>query len=239
MTIITEPGNLARLLDRQANLWEIRRRLAQEGGEAARRSLAHLEEGPWITFSKQLGSSAEDLADRLGRRLGWQVFGRDLLEAIAQEDRARETVLSRLDEREVGWLEDAMARLLSPGEPDRKTLLHQMIRIVWTLGRKGKAIFLGRGANWILAPTFGLRVRVVAPLEQRAARVAAREGLSPEQAVHRIRDDDDAKAGFIRQVFQREIDDPFGYDLVLNLGGLGLHAATDAVEAALRKKLDA
>lgn len=226
-------------MDRQAVLWEVRRRLAAQGGEAARRKLAHLEEGPWVTVSKQMGAGGRDLSHRVADRLGWQVFDREILEAIARETHTREKVLSRLDGRAVGILEDYLSHLLVPGDPGQPAFVHEMTRVIWTLGREGNAVLVGRGANWVLEPRFGLRIRLVAPFDMRLEAVAEAHQVD-SVAARRLMDADEAsQTRFIRQVYRRDIDDPLGYDLVINRSGMNLDAAADLVLISLERKLGA
>lgn len=239
MATITDPNHLERLIDRQMSLWELRRRASEHGGTAARRDLAHLAEGPWITLSKQRGSRARELGQRVAERLEWQCFDREILEAIARQSSMRDRILSRLDERAVGALEDLIAQIVVPHRPPQLAYIQEMVRVIWAMARHGNVVFLGRGANWLLDPRYGLRVRAVAPLDMRARRIATEEGLDPVSAERRVKADDETRAGFIRQVYRREIDDPLGYDLLVNLGGLGLDAAADAIIAALHAKLEA
>jgi len=51
--------------------------------------------------------------------------------------------------------------------------------------------------------------------------------------------DDRQQVQFVRQVFGRAIDDPAGYDLVLNVATLGEHAVVRTIGDALRHKLGA
>ena len=99
------------------------------------------------------------------------------------------------------------------------------------------AVLLGRGANWLLNPRYGLRVRTLAPLDTRVERVARAAGVETAAARDRVLEEDRSLSGCIRSAFGRDIDDPLGYDLVLNLGDLGQDAAGAAVAAALREKL--
>lgn len=233
----TEPSHLERILDRQASLWEMRRRLSTERDAEERQALSHLPEGPWITISKQLGSGGVELAARVAQRLGWQVFDKQILEAIARETHTRERILSRLDGRAVGVLEDYLSHLLVPGDPGQVAYLQQVVRVVWTLAREGHAVLVGRGANWILNPRYGLRIRVVAPFETRASWVSQAEGLDLAAARRRVEEDEAAVAKFTRKVFRRDIDDPLGYDLVLNLGTVDLETAAGIVLTAMPGKL--
>jgi cytidylate kinase len=82
-----------------------------------------------------------------------------------------------------------------------------------------------------------LRVRAVAPFEIRARRIAAREGIALKDAERKVRAADASRAAFIRKVYHRDIDDPLGYDLMVNTEALGAEHAAEAVHAALVNKL--
>lgn len=242
MTIATEGQKVGRLLDRQMNLWDIRRRLAHEGGEPARRELAHVAEGPWITVSREIGSGWEAVTALVAEQLGWQVFDREILEEISRHANSREAILRHLDERDVNWIQDVVARLtglVSPEDIGQLGFAGHLRLVILAIGKQGRAILVGRGANWLLDPAYGLRVQFVAPAEVRVTRLAAKEGLTLDQAARRVREDDAARAGFMRQVYHRDVHDPTGYDLIVNLASLPTEAAADAIVAALRRKLGA
>jgi hypothetical protein len=237
MSSLGHSRHIEQILDRQAREWEMRRKLAEEGGEVAVGELAHLPEGPWISISKQLGAEAVEVAESLHGRLGWQVFDKEIIESIARETHTRERVLSRMDERAVHRFDDWLEQLLVPDQPPQMTYLQQMARVIWALAKQGRVILLGRGANWFLDNRYGLRVRAIAPLDVRVRKVAEREKISPKDAGRKVRAADASRAAFIRQVYHRDIDDPLGYDLVVNTETLGAEAAADAVLAALKTKL--
>jgi cytidylate kinase len=230
--------NIEGIIERQAAFWEMRRRVSEEGGEAAKQALVHLSEGPWITVSKQWGSGGVDLATELARSLGWQVFDREILASIARQTHTRKAILDRLDEHAVGSFNDYLSQLLVPDALSRAGYLQEMMRVVWGLARQGSAVILGRGANWLLKPRFGLRLRVVAPMELRVERVVADSGIDRAEAAKRLRQHDDEQVAFIRQVFDRDINDPLGYDLILNLGAVELATADRIARNALREKLE-
>ena len=225
------------IIERQARFWEVRRRAAEEAGHEAERVLAQLGEGPWLTISRQWGARGVDLAHMLGGALGWQVFDREIVAAIASQTDMRDAVLSRLDERAIGAFNDYVRQLLVPSDAGQRSYLQELARVIWGLARQGNAIILGRGANWFLNARFGLRVRVIAPLELRADWLAREESMPLAQAGKRIKEYDVRQAAFIRQVYGREIDDPLGYDLTLNTGELELETARRTVLVALRSKL--
>ncbi len=225
------------LIQRQINEWDLKRRLASQGSEAERREFAHLPEGPWISFSKQLGSDARRIAEILGTKLGWQIYDKEIVEAIARETHSRDQLLSRLDEKAVSRFEELLNVLLVPDHIDQLTYLKEMGKVIWALARHGSVILLGRGANWFLDSRYGLRIRAIASFENRAKRIAERDGLGARQAERKVRAADAGRAAFIRQVYHRDIDDPLGYDLVVNTDLLGPECAAEAIYSALVAKV--
>jgi cytidylate kinase len=66
------------------------------------------------------------------------------------------------------WVSAAISeRHLWPDEVSRV-----LMRVIGAIGRHGKAIIVGRGANFVLPPENRFRVRIIAPLELRVNRVA-------------------------------------------------------------------
>jgi len=234
---MTQIPSIEQIIERQVRLWELQRRLAEEGGETARKNLAHLGEGPWISISRQWGAGGVELARRLAEELDWQVFGKEILSEIATNTQTLETVMENLDERAIGGFNDYLTTLLIQGEPGQAAYLQEMVRVIWGIARQGKAIILGRGANWFLDQIYGLRLRVVAPQQMREAQIAERENLELAEAQRMVRDQDIRQQAFILQVFGRNTDDPLGYDLVLNMGGIDQDSAVHVVLKALQEKL--
>lgn len=227
------------ILEKQARFSELRRRLAEEGGEAARETLAHLHlaEGPWLTISKQLGCGGLELANRLSKELGWQVFDREIVAAIARHTHTREQVLAELDQRVTRPLDEYISHLFGPEKPGSASFTIETVRVIWGIARRGNAIIVGRGANIFLDPRYGLRVRLVAPVETRVACLATHERIDREQAARRVREDDRGQVEFIRKTYKADINDPARYDLVINTGALPPAAIEAICLNALRSKL--
>jgi len=226
LTNTQNPTNLEALVDRHIRLREVRRKAEPEKSDST--------EGPWLTLSRQYGAGGTALAHRLSEELGWQLFNREILQGIAENTHIRMRVLSGMDERILGQLEEYIQYLVVPETINQAAFAKEMMQVILTLGRKGHAVLLGRGANWLLSGGRGIRVRIVAPLEYRVEAIASRLGIRPDRAREEIQARDAATAAFIQKTFGREIDDPTGYDMILNLAGLAEPAAAAAVRAALR-----
>ncbi len=195
------------------------------------------QEGPYLTISRQLGSGGTELAHRVAGPLGWRVVDRELVSAIAEKTHSSLGAVLAHDERASGLLDDYLSHLLVPDDPGHGAYLRAMTMIVASFAREGRVVVLGRGANWFLDPERGLRVRVIRPPGQRIEEVAREEGIDLRAAEERVRRHDEEQRRFIEQTFGRSIDDPLGYDLVLNTGHLTPEQAADIVTAALCRKL--
>jgi cytidylate kinase len=107
---------------------------------------------------------------------------------------------------------------------------------VLALGVHGECVVVGRGASMILPPETTLRVRLVAPFEDRVARVVHELGLSQEAATREVRKLDKERVRFVRDHFLKDPDDPRHVDLVLNTSRLSIAGCVEAIVAALHDR---
>lgn len=230
MSVLTNPAHLDRLIDRNLGLSEVRRRAEGEPGRAT-------SAGCWVSLSRQIGSGGTGIAATLASRLDWQVFDKEVLDAVARQTHVREKLLARLDERTLSPIEEWVSHLIVPDHLGSTGFNVEVMRVMGALAWNGHAVLIGRGANWFLDPRHGLRLRVVAPLERRIAAVGQRLGIDSAAAGRLVAEDDARRTTFIRRTFQRDIDDPTGYDIVVNTELVGVDGAVEIAMAALRRKL--
>jgi cytidylate kinase len=217
--------------DRQGHFREVRRLSERETPHRA------IAEGPWIALSRQLGSGGDELARLLGEALGWHVYDREILSAVAAETHRDLLAVERFDEKGVREVGEYIAPFILHDDPGQARVLVGLRHVIQRIGREGKAVVVGRGANFVLEPAGGLRIRTVGTPAERAETLARSAGIAVHEARRRVTESDDAQRAFVRQAFQHEIEDPAGYDLVLSPHALGLPAAAAAVLAAARAKL--
>jgi cytidylate kinase len=200
-----------RLIERQIRNWELARAQRLDVPKKARPEVED-----FITISRQAGVGGTEIAAALAGRLDWPRFDRELLKAMAGDDSMRERMYVSMDERDVGWLENTCRGLAGKG-CDETTYFWRLTRTVLALARQGRGIYLGRGIDLMLPRHYGLRVRLVAPLNWRAARFAERHSMPCDQARREVRRVDLDRAEFVHNHFDSEIDDPLKYDLTLNV----------------------
>jgi len=111
------------------------------------------------------------------------------------------------------------------------------MKVGGTIGEHGRAIIVGRGANFVLPPGRRFRVRIVAPEKKRVKKVSTDYGVPLKEAKRRIIKTESGRRAFIRKYFNADIADPVNYDLIINTGTISIDAATDAIKGALDHKL--
>jgi len=210
------------LIEEQVRRWEILRREENE-----------VKSLPVITLSREPGSGGKFVAKAVAERLGLDVFHQKLINAMAENADTSTRVIRTLDERGVSMLEDWVSAAISDRHLWPDEYAGMMMKVIGTIGRHGRAIVVGRGANFVLPPENRFRVRIIAPFEKRVTCVAEAYSISKQEARKRVlRTESDRKA-FIRKYFYSDISDPANYDMVLNTGTLSVDSAAAAICSAI------
>ena len=169
-----------------------------------------------ITVSRAFGANGSALAAELAHRTGFSVWDKELVQAIAEVSGADERILRTLDEHRRRAIDDFVHTALQHGRHSNLKYLRSLMRVVHALAEHGSSIIVGRGANFICKPGAVLRLRVVAPLDERVRRYAAEHSVPDREARRAVEQQDAEREDFVRYHFRRDSADPTEYDLVLN-----------------------
>lgn len=173
---------------------------------------------PVITLSRQLGSRGDAVALAVAERLHLRLIGRELINQAARQAGAPEIALAEIDE--LGLLG------LRPDRVALKTYRTTVEQIIRAEAAAGDVLVVGRGSQIVLAEQPGvLHVRIIAPLAVRIGCVQERCRVSAEVAAARIAASDRMRAAYVRRHYRARMDDPYWYDLILNMGRLQVEAA--------------
>lgn len=209
---IQDRGDLAKVVERRMRNWELSR--AQKPTPPPGSPPPTVCD--FVTLSRSIGSGGRSVAAALGQRLGWPVFDRELLHAMAEDDAVRMRIYQAFDERDRSWLEAAVHWLMR-GELRSEDYFYRLSETVLALARREPVIFVGRGCDHILPRDRGLRVWITAGFDRRAAAIAERTGVTPEAARAEVRRVDTERSEFRRAHFGRQADDVTNFDLVLSM----------------------
>jgi cytidylate kinase len=138
-----------------------------------------------------------------------------------------------LDEKGHSVLEDWISSLVYERYLWPDQYLQHLMKVIGTIAKHGRAVIVGRGANFILPPGRQFRVRVTAPQKLRIERVAREFNIPQDEAKRRVIRTESERKAFIRKYFNSDIADPVNYDLTLNSEILSIDHAVNLISAAL------
>lgn len=186
-----------------------------------------------ITVSGEPGAGGRIVASRLADRLGIEIFHKEVINEMAKSADISEKLMETLDERGLSTLEDWISSLVHERYlwPDR--YMQHLMKVIGTIGRHGRAVIVGRGANFILPPEKRFSVRIVAPQTWRITKVAQEFNITTDEAKKRVMNTESDRRAFIRKYFNAEIADPTNYDLVINTATLNVDDAVKVISSAL------
>jgi cytidylate kinase len=204
-----------------------------------------------ITISRQYGAGGSEVARRVAEALGWRLVDNELVERVAVRAGLAPEDVAKWEERASTFVE-RLARALVAATPEmaippeagglvpqlgEADLVRITESVVAEVAAEGRVVLVGRAAPAVLAQRIdALHVKLVAPKSDRVEAVAARLGLSPQQAAEAVDESDGTRARYHRQYYQRDWNDPVNYHLVLNTGTLGLAGATDLIVAEAKRR---
>lgn len=200
-----------------------------------------------ITVSREFGSGGSEFAAALGAQLGWPVLDRTLVYEVAERLELDAAVVERLDEHPPTRLSRLAAALfvLPPELPSTYVPPREHLRpddvatvvqnVIEDAARTPPIIIVGHGAQCMFRGRPGaFHVRLVAPLEDRARRLAGRLGCDTARATTDARHMDVQRARYIERYHKLDWRDPLLYDVQLNTGRVSIEAAADFVAALIR-----
>ena len=162
-----------------------------------------------ITISREMGSGGIPIAYKAAEKLGYTLIDGEAIAKVASSYGLTLDALEQADEKPPAFVDkhDALVEVN----------FHRVELIILEYALKGDVVIYGRGGQDLLDGINSvLRVRVIAPFEDRVERWAEREWLDPDLARVLVRKSDQQRAGFIKYYFDRDWEDPLGYDLTLN-----------------------
>jgi len=166
-----------------------------------------------ITISREMGSGGQIVARNLADTLGYTLIDGEAILKVAEQHGLTASAVEKADEKPPAFVESLDTRL----EID----LHRIEQIVLEYALKGNVIIYGRGGQDLLEDISSVfRVRIIAPFDTRVERWAEREWLDPDLSRILVRKSDQQRAGFIKYYFDRDWNDPYHYDMIVNTAKL-------------------
>ena len=193
---------------------------------------------PAVTISRETGAGALAVAKLVvvemekQRKTGecpWAIFDRNLVEKVLEDHDLPKRIKLFMQEDAMPEIRSALEEFLGL-HPGKWRLFEHITDTVHRLASAGHCILIGRGASIITRHLKNVfRVRLVAPLEQRVKYCCEFYNLTPREAALFVEHTDAARGRYLRQHFDRAIDDPLQYHLTINTGRVSFEDAAHMI----------
>lgn len=203
---------------------------------------------PVITVSRMYGSGGSDVAERVAKALGWQFYDNALVDAVAEraglspeEVASREERVPSIVERLASALALGSSEILPP--VDIETTEERIVvitnRIIEEAVQAGPAVFVGRGAQSLLANRMdALHVFCYAPKSALRRWVMHKFDVGADEADRMVSETNKQREQYVKRHWQRNWLAPENYHLWVNTAWLGLDEAAQIIVDAAMKQMD-
>ena len=179
-----------------------------------------------ITISREMGSGGIPIVHQVAEELGYTLVDGDVIRDAAESYDLSQEALQQTDEKPPAFVEILDRQI--------ELNMNRIQLIVLEQALKGNVVIYGRGGQDLLPEISSvLRVRVIAPFEERVERWAQREWIDPDLARSLVRKSDQQRAGFIKYYFDRNWTNPIEYDMVINTIKMSNETAVKLITEAI------
>jgi cytidylate kinase len=207
---------------------------------------------PIVTVSRLYGSGGSEVAERVARALGWQLYDNHVVEEVAARLGVPSAEVSARDER-VSSLMERMTSAMALGVPEAMPIAGDIVahpseermvemtqRVLEDAVRAGPAVLVGRGAQCMLANSAdALHVYCYAAFPDLVRYAIMYLGEAPSEAPKRVREVNHQREEYVKRHFKRDWRDAANYDLCVNTARLGLDGAAELVTLVARERFGA
>ncbi len=196
---------------------------------------------PFITISRQFGCEGAELGrvlvellnERCRPSIPWVAYDRELLDAVARELHLSRAVLESLDGQRRNEMSELFDAILNR-KLDEAVIYRKLAEIVRSIALHGHAVLVGRGTALTTQDLRnGLHIRLVAPLEWRAHKLAETRSLPYAEARKLAVQGEEQRQRFISTFFIHNPAYEFLPELTLDNSRFNLLQLAEIVFAAL------
>lgn len=192
---------------------------------------------PDIVINREPGSGGRLVAQKLAKKLTWQLLDEALMDQLADELGIPVKEFKSVDEHGRSWLSDTIQGIFNPNYVSDIRYITHLKKIIAHAAKKNDLVIVGRGANHILPPDKCLNVRITASFPTRVANTLKYEKKeSLDEATAWVRQVESRRRAFIRQYFGVNPYNPWYYDLTISTDHLSLDQAVDLIIQAYLAK---
>lgn len=187
-----------------------------------------------ITISRQVGSLGDTIAEITAEHLGYTLIDKETIHnhISAMSDDFSIEMNSLAEESQPGFFQRIFHH--------QAVYRNLIASIIYDAASRDNVVLKGRGGRFLFAnrPNV-INARIIAPLDFRISIFQKQQNVDSHIAEELVRKRDRNRSGFIRYLFEKDVADPDGYDIILNAQKFEVESAAEILTAkaiALSKK---
>ena len=227
-----EEPKIVAAAERRMQAWSLTQEIADRTVRVDESAPPAGQLGDFITISREAGAGGGHVAELVGKKLGWEVLDKSLLDRVADRCRLPRESLSPVDETSHNWAYDVLGPWLDSRVVSQDKYVAHLSRVFTAAARRGNVVLVGRGAQFVMPRDQGLAVRIIASEKYRVQQLMERENVDAQQARRIMKEMDRGRRQFVQFFFHHDIADPHLYDLVLNVERLVPARVAEQIVAA-------
>jgi cytidylate kinase len=189
-----------------------------------------------ISISREAGASGTSIAQRVRKRLGCQMYTREVLEYLCNQESERNQMIAQTSKEALEWVDAQILRIRKEKRISPDLLKTHLPRLILILATSGNAIFVGAGAGYLLPMETSLHVRLYGREEDRLKHLSEWLRLPPHEAKIQLERREERRIDFLMTYFRDMFDDETVYDLSINSTNLGEEASAEVITLAAKSK---
>lgn len=192
-----------------------------------------------ITIGRQYGSGGAEVGKKLGKKLGLDVYDKEILKMTSDESGIRESYFHLADEKAGSRLLYKIVQSMTPENTSPSlgadlvsadNLFRFQSSVIRKLAQAESCIFIGRCADYILAGTENLvRVFIYADMDARIQRIKEKGYYADDEVLKNIRRMDKERREYHRYYTGKDWENLDNYDLMLNSAKLGTDGCVECI----------
>lgn len=180
-----------------------------------------------ITISRSYGSAGNLFGKRLAERLDFKYVDDNFIKYLKTNKEASVMLLRNLEDEKSPDIAERFTELIH-GKSYFKTAITVAL---YSLILKRDVVVVGGGAHLILEEyPCKIRLMIIRDINERVFDIMQEKGLTEDEAINLVNTKDKEKKKFIEFYFDRDINDPFSFDIVFNASTVKLEHALDIME---------
>lgn len=199
-----------------------------------------------VTIEREFASGGSEVGKLVGSRLGIPVYGREILERVAELGHTTADYIEHLEESGTNSLLYSLLAMgntaagQSPTIASTDALNLAEAKIIRELAGHGRCVLVGRCSGWVLRQRKDvLNVFIHAGIDYRLRRAVEVYGIAENQAEGVLKRFDRRRSSFYRSNTGKPWHEQNGYHMMLESGLLGTETCADIIASLVEKSRSA